>query len=60
MTLKEITNEMRQCIKERKAISKMFTEMKLSRDAAYNAGYAEGLRYALFMLDNRTVELKKN
>lgn len=54
MTLKEIAEELQNGIKNRQADAKIFKAMDFPEDAAFNAGYAQGMTYALFLVQNYT------
>lgn len=54
MTLKDIAKELQDGIKQRQALAKIFKEIDAKEDAAFNAGYAQGMTYALFLVQNYT------
>lgn len=59
MTLKEIAKELQDGIKHRQALAKIFKEIDANEDAAFNAGYAQGMVYALFLVQNHTPDAMK-
>lgn len=60
MTIKEIEKELMNLSKERLASGKIFNEMDMKTDGAYNIGYARGLLYALNLIHNSAPEKSKN